>query len=109
MVTLDDTDLAAQGASGDTSNLLYAAGGEIISASGCDPGSYGSCTVLDDGAGYTCLIGECTACPPGTFRSSPGALTESDCQPCSQGKFAAIATAGAVICDTCEAGSVSRA
>ena len=109
---MEDTDLVPasdddHGATADTTNLLYAAGGEMISASGCGPGRYGSCTVLDDGAGYTCLIGECSACPPGTFRASPGALLVSDCLPCESGTFAANPT-GASFCETCEAGSVSR-
>ena len=102
---MEDTDLAAQGSLSDTSNLLYAAGGEVISASGCAAGSYGSCVAFGDGGIYSCEIGECSVCPPGTFRDTPGALSEDDCMPCPQGQFSANPT-GASQCETCEAGSV---
>eukprot|EP00617_Octactis_speculum_P011113 CAMPEP_0185792090 /NCGR_PEP_ID=MMETSP1174-20130828/158731_1 /TAXON_ID=35687 /ORGANISM="Dictyocha speculum, Strain CCMP1381" /LENGTH=788 /DNA_ID=CAMNT_0028487107 /DNA_START=446 /DNA_END=2812 /DNA_ORIENTATION=- len=71
--------------------------------SGCDAGKYGQCELVDALTGcYSCKVDVCHRCPVGKYSANIGAVLESNCTECEEGKF--NSKMGSSNCSTCSSG-----
>ena len=62
--------------------------------SSCSAGSYGNCTVVEGPSPCaSCVLGDCTACPPGRASRLDGATGPDECIACETGFFSELAAA----------------